>query len=129
MDPLAEIAAFKGLWSLAEQGHAVVLVTHRLAATMNADHIYVLADGQVVEEGTHAELMAHEGPYQGMFTAQAAQYGIGAASVGSANECALYAEDAHCPRKSGIPCARVAERNYGPAHDSCSQSGQAPEEA
>ncbi|GAA2630108.1 ABC transporter ATP-binding protein [Streptomyces spororaveus] len=80
LDPLAEIAAFKGLWSLAEQGHAVVLVTHRLAATMNADHIYVLADGQVVEEGTHAELMAHEGPYQGMFTAQAAQYGIGAAS-------------------------------------------------
>lgn len=75
LDPHAEIAAFKGLWSLAQEGHAVVLVTHRLAATMNADHIYVLADGRVVEDGPHAELMAQQGVYQGMFTAQAAQYG------------------------------------------------------
>lgn len=76
LDPHAEIAAFQGLWSLAEQGHAVVLVTHRLAATMNADHIYVLDHGRVVEDGTHEELMAHGGLYQGMFTAQAAQYGL-----------------------------------------------------
>ncbi|BBB02017.1 putative ABC transporter ATP-binding protein [Actinacidiphila reveromycinica] len=78
LDPHAEIAAFQGLWSLAREGRAVVLVTHRLAATMNADHIYVLADGRVVEDGSHAELMAIEGVYQGMFTAQAAQYGLGA---------------------------------------------------
>ncbi|MFE9137959.1 ATP-binding cassette domain-containing protein [Streptomyces sp. NPDC007355] len=77
LDPHAEIASFQGLWSLAEQGHAVVLVTHRLAATMNADHIYVLDQGRVVEDGTHEDLMAHAGGlYQGMFTAQAAQYGI-----------------------------------------------------
>ncbi|NYV73923.1 ABC transporter ATP-binding protein [Streptomyces sp. UH6] len=77
LDPHAEIAAFRGLWSLAEEGHAVVLVTHRLAATMHADHIYVLDQGRVVEDGTHDELMAHAGGlYQGMFTAQAAQYGL-----------------------------------------------------
>ncbi|MFF8652583.1 ATP-binding cassette domain-containing protein [Streptomyces huasconensis] len=77
LDPHAEIAAFQGLWSLAEEGHAVVLVTHRLAATMNADHIYVLDQGRVVETGTHQELMVREGGvYQGMFTAQAAQYGL-----------------------------------------------------
>jgi ATP-binding cassette subfamily B protein len=77
LDPHAEIAAFQGLWSLAREGHAVVLVTHRLAATMNADHIYVLDEGCVVEDGTHDELMAQEGGlYQGMFTAQAAQYGL-----------------------------------------------------
>ncbi|MEW2290739.1 ABC transporter ATP-binding protein [Streptomyces sp. NPDC047841] len=77
LDPHAEIASFQGLWSLAEQGHAVVLVTHRLAATMNADHIYVLDQGRVVEEGTHEDLMARAGGlYQGMFTAQAAQYGL-----------------------------------------------------
>ncbi|MFE8941086.1 ATP-binding cassette domain-containing protein [Streptomyces sp. NPDC007872] len=76
LDPHAEIASFQGLWSLAEQGHAVVLVTHRLAATMHADHIYVLDQGRVVEDGTHEDLMAREdGLYQGMFTAQAAQYG------------------------------------------------------
>jgi len=82
LDPHAEIAAFEGLWSLAQKGHAVVLVTHRLAATMNADHIYVLDQGCVVEDGTHAELMAREkGLYQGMFTAQAAQYGLAASAV------------------------------------------------
>ncbi|MFZ4300277.1 ATP-binding cassette domain-containing protein [Streptomyces cinereoruber] len=76
LDPHAEIAAFQGLWSLAEAGHAVVLVTHRLAATMKADHIYVLDQGRVVEDGTHEDLMACEGGlYQGMFAAQAAQYG------------------------------------------------------
>jgi ATP-binding cassette subfamily B protein len=77
LDPHAEIASFQRLWSLAEQGHAVVLVTHRLAATMNADHIYVLDQGRVVEDGTHEDLMARAGGlYQGMFTAQAAQYGL-----------------------------------------------------
>ncbi|MEU8544822.1 ABC transporter ATP-binding protein [Streptomyces sp. NPDC048717] len=76
LDPHAEIAAFQGLWSLASEGHAVVLVTHRLAATMHADHIYVLDQGRVVEDGTHDKLMAREGGlYQAMFTAQAAQYG------------------------------------------------------
>ncbi|GAA2770968.1 hypothetical protein GCM10010521_55550 [Streptomyces rameus] len=58
LDPHAEIAPFQGLWSLAEQGHAVVLVTHRLAATMHADHIYVLDQGCVVEDGTHEDLGA-----------------------------------------------------------------------
>ncbi|WAL99976.1 ATP-binding cassette domain-containing protein [Streptomyces sp. Je 1-369] len=82
LDPHAEIASFQGLWSLAEQGHAVVLVTHRLAATMKADHIYVLDQGRVVEDGTHEDLMSHEGGlYRGMFTAQAAQYGLAPASA------------------------------------------------
>ncbi|GHH18639.1 hypothetical protein Srubr_27710 [Streptomyces rubradiris] len=75
--PHAEIAVFRGLWSLAEEGHAVVLVTHRLAATAHADHIYVLDQGRVIEDGTHDELMARPGGrYHAMFTAQAAQYGL-----------------------------------------------------
>ncbi|MFD6274788.1 ABC transporter ATP-binding protein [Streptomyces sp. NPDC060209] len=84
LDPHAEIAAFDGLWSLAEEGHAVVLVTHRLAATANADRIYVLDQGGVAEEGTHEQLMARQdGIYRGMFSAQAAQYGANAPSVPS----------------------------------------------
>ncbi|MFE2011303.1 ATP-binding cassette domain-containing protein [Streptomyces sp. NPDC059491] len=83
LDPHAEIAAFEGLWSLAEERHAVMLVTHRLAATMHADHIYVLELGSVVEDGTHEDLMSRTGClYQGMFTAQAAQYGIATSPEG-----------------------------------------------
>ncbi|MFE9963482.1 ABC transporter ATP-binding protein [Streptomyces sp. NPDC005525] len=87
LDPHAEIAAFEGLWSLAEEGHAVVLVTHRLAATANADRIYVLDQGRVAEEGTHEQLMAlPDGIYRGMFTAQAAQYGANTPAVPSQTE-------------------------------------------
>ncbi|MGW3721944.1 ABC transporter ATP-binding protein [Streptomyces sp. NPDC005133] len=87
LDPHAEIAAFEGLWSLAEEGHAVVLVTHRLAATANADRIYVLDQGRVAEEGTHKQLMAlPDGIYRGMFTAQAAQYGANTPAVPSQTE-------------------------------------------
>ncbi|MFF3958986.1 ATP-binding cassette domain-containing protein [Streptomyces sp. NPDC001890] len=77
LDPHAEIAAFQRLWSLAERGHVVVLVTHRPAATAKADHIYVLDQGAVAEEGTHGELMAVKGGlYRQMYEAQAAQYGL-----------------------------------------------------
>ena len=76
LDPHAEIAAFDGLWSLADRDHAVVLVTHRLAATAKADRIYVLDQGRIAEEGTHDQLMARQGGlYREMYTVQAAQYG------------------------------------------------------
>lgn len=98
LDPHAEIAAFDGLWSLAKEGHAVVLVTHRLAATAKSDRIYVLDEGRVAEEGTHQELMARpDGIYQGMFTAQAAQYDSAGPTVPPQHRPA----PAHSPAKDG----------------------------
>ncbi|PSK83063.1 ATP-binding cassette subfamily B protein [Murinocardiopsis flavida] len=77
LDPHAEIEAFDRLRTLADSGVAVVLVTHRLAATASADHIYVLDRGHIAEHGTHAGLMSRDdGLYRGMFDAQAAQYGL-----------------------------------------------------
>ncbi|MFI7104129.1 ATP-binding cassette domain-containing protein [Streptomyces sp. NPDC050161] len=77
LDPHAEIEAFEGLWALADSGHAVVLVTHRLAATAKADRIHVLDQGLIVEHGTHTHLMDRAGGlYREMFQAQAAQYGL-----------------------------------------------------
>jgi ABC-type multidrug transport system fused ATPase/permease subunit len=45
------------------QGRLVFLVTHRLATVRHATKILVLADGRIVEEGTHAALLARGGAY------------------------------------------------------------------
>lgn len=52
-----------------------ILVAHRLSTVTHADKIYVLDEGRVVEEGTHAELMANKNLYASMFSAQRSSYG------------------------------------------------------
>ena len=48
----------------------VILVSHRLANVVGADHIYVLDHGIVAESGSHEELLAHHGLYERLWTAQ-----------------------------------------------------------
>lgn len=45
------------------QGRTTLLVAHRLSSVLEADHIFVLAQGRVVEAGTHATLLAQGGLY------------------------------------------------------------------
>lgn len=59
-------------------GRTSLLISHRLGALREADLLVVLADGQVVECGTHEELMAADGTYRRLFTLQAQGY-LGAA--------------------------------------------------
>jgi len=75
LDPRAEIEAFERIRHLAGDGHTVVLITHRLASVRHSDHIYVLHGGQVLEHGTHEQLMTAAGNYAQLFALQAAQYG------------------------------------------------------
>jgi subfamily B ATP-binding cassette protein MsbA len=49
---------------------AVLIVAHRLSTVRDADRIYVLDDGQVIEQGTHTLLQSAGGQYQRLFTAQ-----------------------------------------------------------
>lgn len=48
---------------LREAGKTIVLIAHRLGTVMSADRIFVLKDGALAEEGTHAELLAQNGHY------------------------------------------------------------------
>jgi ATP-binding cassette subfamily B protein len=56
------------------QGLTTILISHRFSTVRRADRIIVLADGAVVEDGTHQELMALNGRYAEMFTLQAARF-------------------------------------------------------
>lgn len=49
------------------EGRTAIVIAHRLATAMRADRIAVVDDGGIVELGTHAELVAHEGRYAAMF--------------------------------------------------------------
>ncbi|CAM5502323.1 multidrug ABC transporter permease [Streptomyces xanthochromogenes] len=57
----------------------VVLISHRLSTVRRADRIVRIADGRVVEEGSHDALMAADGGYARLFRLQAARFGNGLA--------------------------------------------------
>ena len=52
------------------EGKTSFIVAHRLSTIQNADKILVLKDGQVIEQGTHEELIARQGFYQHLYQSQ-----------------------------------------------------------
>ncbi|MCO4747345.1 MAG: ABC transporter ATP-binding protein [Proteobacteria bacterium] len=73
MDAEAEAEIFQRLADLTDQQMAI-LISHRFSTVRMADDIVVLDQGQIVERGDHAALMAVDGRYAHMFTLQAAGY-------------------------------------------------------
>lgn len=73
LDPLAETDIFQKYISVAKD-KTVIFVTHRISVASLADRIIVFANGKVVQDGTHHELISREGEYARLYMEQATWY-------------------------------------------------------
>lgn len=73
LDPVAEYNLNQAMLEAAHN-KTVIFISHRLSTTVNADKIYVMENGQIIESGSHSELMEQNGTYAYMFNLQAEKY-------------------------------------------------------
>lgn len=74
LDPIAETQMYKNMLELGRD-KTLIFISHRLSATANVDRIYLFENGNVIESGSHSELMMiPNGKYREMFSSQAEKY-------------------------------------------------------
>ena len=73
MDAASEAAIFDHFRS-ASRDKITILISHRFSTVRAADHIVVIQDGKIVEEGNHDSLIAENGQYAHLFNLQAMGY-------------------------------------------------------
>ena len=73
LDAAAEFAFFERFREMA-QGRSALIISHRFSTVRMADRVFVLDGGRVVEQGTHASLLAANGLYAGLYSKQASYY-------------------------------------------------------
>lgn len=69
LDSESELEVQRGL-DLLMQGRTAFVIAHRFSTIVRADCIYVMKSGQIVETGTHAELLAKQGEYSKLYSMQ-----------------------------------------------------------
>jgi len=75
LDPKSEYEIFEKFKQLTENKTAII-ISHRYSTVKMADRIFVLSGAEMVEQGSHQELMAKNGKYAQMYTMQATRYGF-----------------------------------------------------
>lgn len=73
LDPIAEYDLYTNIMK-ESIGKTVFFISHRLSSVKNADVVFMLENGRIIEQGVHSELMKANGPYADMYTKQAMNY-------------------------------------------------------
>ncbi len=73
LDPIAENELFDNILK-AGRNKTMLFISHRLSSVQNADWVFMLENGTVKEEGTHAALIQKKGAYADMYEKQAVNY-------------------------------------------------------
>ena len=73
LDPISESAMYERFEKIS-QGKTTLFISHRLGSTKLADKIFVLSNGEIIEEGNHHQLLAMSGIYSQMYDSQKGWY-------------------------------------------------------
>ena len=73
LDNKSEKEVQRALDNISSKNVTTVIIAHRLSTIKNADLIYAIKEGTVIEQGTHKELLAKQGYYAGLVKSQLAQ--------------------------------------------------------
>ena len=73
LDPIAEYNMFKNMLD-ACRDRTLIFISHRLSSAVLADRIFLMDGGEIIESGSHDEMMAKNGKYAEMFRMQAENY-------------------------------------------------------
>lgn len=73
LDPIAEYELFGNIMKEGSD-HTLLFISHRLSSVKHCDKVFMLEKGQLIEEGTHQELMEKNGSYASMYKKQAMNY-------------------------------------------------------
>lgn len=73
LDPIAEYKLFESILQDG-QDKTMLFISHRLSSVQNADWVFMLENGTIIEQGSHKKLMANHGAYADMYEKQAVNY-------------------------------------------------------
>ena len=73
LDPIAEQEMYRNMFEACE-GKTVIFISHRLSSATMADRVYMFQNGEIIEQGTHSELLTNNGKYAHMWYKQATAY-------------------------------------------------------
>ena len=73
LDPIAEYDLFQAILE-ESRDHLMFFISHRLSSVKDADMVFMLEEGRLIEQGTHGELMEQNGKYAHMYQMQAKNY-------------------------------------------------------